>query len=359
MEDKKIGIVTHPLYANYGGVLQAVALYKFLEYQGFDVVLINKQQSYNFSILKDVIVYALQRVPLQNLRGYRANFLARNKHKKFIEKQNINISSPILKKGDLKKVINDLNIAYAIVGSDQVWRWSYIKRYIYEDYFLRDLNSNVKKIAYAASFGINNWEAPDKVDEIKKCLKDFKCISVRESSGIGICKDVFGVENVEHVLDPTILIGKEFFHRACKGVEKKNIGIFSYILDINDEKKNIIESLRKKFVDNKNISIGLNGDISIEEWISNFRDASIIITDSFHGMIFSLIFEKNFYVIPNQSRGVDRFDSMLSILNLDDRKIKNSSDINFENSIDYRTVNKKVSEIREVSKNFILNALND
>src|SRR5690606_38187267 len=119
-----------------------------------------------------------------------------------------------------------------IVGSDQVWRYKYVgKNFRY--YFLDFITKPTKKISYAASFGIDNWEGPnDTVPLISRLLADFQAISVREDSGVVICKETFGVDDTRHVLDPTFLPEIEFYDNIIdvEGISK-TIQLFSYVLD--------------------------------------------------------------------------------------------------------------------------------
>lgn len=355
---KNVGIVTHPLYSNYGGVLQAVALYKFLENNGFNVFIFDKQQISNFRSIKGLILAILRIIPFQNFGGYRENYLSRTMHADFLNELKIKRTNPIEKVGDLLKEAKYLNIDAIVVGSDQVWRWDYIKEYIYEDYFLKGIGREVNKISYAASFGNSSWEEPTKIKEISYLLNEFDYLSVRELSGKEILKDTFLINDVQHVVDPTLLIGAPFFEEISENIPKKDMGIFTYILDENEHKNRIIEKVSSLLPNYSMKNIGLNNGAALNDWVASFRDAKFVITDSFHGMIFSLIFEKQFYVIPNIGRGVDRFDSILSLLDIEDRKILSLEDIDLNNKIDYSLTTGKIKKLVEFSSKFLLNSLN-
>ena len=97
----------------------------------------------------------------------------------------------------------------------------------------------------------------------------------------------------------------------------------------------------------------------MEEWLAMFRDAKMVITDSFHGTVFSIIFNKEFFTITNQSRGGSRFTSLLSQLSLSDRMFNSIFDVKFNDNIDWSIVNNKLSLLKDKSLNFLMSALNN
>lgn len=368
----KIGILTLPIAENYGGILQAVALYRYLYNQGHDVVLIYKETEPK--IFKEIIKQILSKIPFHNFKGIKTTnnqkaWRERKKfHRPFIEKEIFKISENLYTKQDLEKFANKENFDAIIVGSDQVWRKAYIDDKYYKSYFLDFVDSKkTKKIAYAASFGKDYWEGQNDIEDISKLLHDFKAISTREKSGIDICKNSFDYEDAKHVLDPTLLTNKEFYKneiilkydtsRVSKG------GLLTYVLDEDNEKKEIINFVKEKLhIININHLKGFNSFktiYSIPEWLASFSNADFVVTDSFHGMVFSIIFEKNFVVIGNKTRGIDRFLSLLSLLELEDRLIFNLSDkekLKFE-CIDYSKVKFILEKEKKKSVEFLLKNL--
>lgn len=354
----KIGILTLPIAENYGGILQAIALYRYLHNQGHDVVLIYKETEPK--IFKEIIKQILSKIPFHNFKGIKTTnnqkaWRERKKfHRPFIEKEIYKISENLYTKQDLENFTKKENFNAVIVGSDQVWRKAYIDDKYYKSYFLDFVaGSEIKKIAYAASFGKDYWEGKDDIDDISKLLSDFTAVSTREKSGVAICKNSFGFSDAKHVLDPTMLMNKEFYKneiilkydtsRVSKG------GLLTYVLDEDNEKKEIINFVKEKLhIININHLKGFNSFktiYSIPEWLASFSNADFVVTDSFHGMVFSIIFEKNFVVIGNKTRGIDRFLSLLSLLELEDRLIFSSKQIN----------NKSFKLINYDRVNFILN----
>jgi hypothetical protein len=133
-------------------------------------------------------------------------------HRPFIEKEIFKISQDLYTKQDLEIFAKDEKFDAIIVGSDQVWRKAYINDKYYKSYFLDFVDgTKTKKIAYAASFGKDYWEGKEDIDDISKLLSDFTAVSTREKSGLAICKNSFGFNDAKHVLDPTMLMDKEFY----------------------------------------------------------------------------------------------------------------------------------------------------
>ncbi|WP_387691253.1 polysaccharide pyruvyl transferase family protein [Photorhabdus sp. RM71S] len=365
---KKIGILTQPLINNYGGILQCIALYNYLTEKGYEVTIIQKHL-YN-PLWKKIIIKALELIPNQNYRGFRNRAKQYKTHKIFIDHYIPNKTKIIYTHNSLIKIAKNYQFDVVIVGSDQVWRMAYINDPFYAAYFLNFVDSiSCKKIAYAASFGKNHWETPEKISEISHLLADFTAISVRESSGVKICNDIFNYTSATHVLDPTLLINPKFYQQfIAKRQEKNNVKkLLTYVLDESENKKVIIKNIKKSLGENISTQhlLGFNKHeiITIPEWLTAFYNADFIITDSFHGMVFSIIFNKQFLVIGNNERGMERFVSLLSLLKLKDRliisgEISNNFNMNKREKINYSLVNKIVSENRKNSEKF-LNSIND
>lgn len=352
-----IGIITQPLGYNYGGILQNYALQKALKKLGFDSITIDN--TYRYSILRYRISYLLSL--FLNLIGKRRN-LPHKPYKgrnipiitgKFIF-HNINLGHSC--DGFSTNTIKKYGIDTLIVGSDQVWRPAYNKSI--NNMFLDFAPSKCKKISYAASFGTNQWEYSE--EETLKCkdlLKSFVAVSVREKSGIELAKQYLNYTNVHFVLDPTLLLEKSDYISLCRKFPiKKSFYLCAYILDLSEEKKHIINSIaNKKGLKVHFFSAHEKLTLSVEEWLCNFRDASFVVTDSFHGTVFSIIFEKDFIVFPNNERGKDRFVSLLSELGLLDRIYNNIN--NYEDTIQWEKVNKRLLSMKQHSLCYLKNNL--
>jgi len=373
----KIGMLTLPIAENYGGILQVVALYRTLHNLGHDVTLVYKQSAATQVWWKKIAKEILLKIPFQDFKNLKANKklskerLERKKfHRPFIEKEIFKISEDLYTKQDLEDFTKKENFDAVIVGSDQVWRLQYIKDDYYKSYFLDFVDgAKTKKIAYAASFGKDYWEGEGDHKDIAKLLQDFTAVSVREKSGVDICKDSFKYDKAIHVLDPTMIIGKEFYIeeiiKKYNETQTNKGGLLTYVLDEADEKKEIIEFAKKstnlKKVHHLKGFDTSNTTYSVPQWVASYANADFVVTDSFHGMVFSIIFEKEFVVIGNHNRGLDRFVSLLSLLGLQDRLVFDVKDLEGKElkKIDYSKVNEILENMRKKSLEFLEGALNE
>lgn len=326
----KIAIMTQPIGKNYGGIIQAFALQKVLRNMEHDVVTIDynyQQPKFFYKGARFFYRYAKKVVNKQksmmNIERYTPLFLQNTQL--FIIK-NILQSEYIDNDSDLKSNFNKNKYDAVIIGSDQTWRPKYSPNI--NSYYLDFLKSNkeIKKLAYASSFGVDSWEYPKK--ETKKCAKlagSFDAVSVREQSGVDLCKKYLGVDST-CVLDPTLLLDKEDYLELIddKYERGKSNGVFTYFLDENQEKyataQLLAESLfthtyscqakkHSKILKEYNLDDYIMPPV--EDWLASFANAEFVLTDSFHGMVFSIIFEKPFLVIVNKERGAARFESLL------------------------------------------------
>ena len=230
----------------------------------------------------------------------------------------------------LKLYVRFSGLCCFIVGSDQVWREAYSP--CITDYFLHFLpkGKKYKKISYAASFGIKETDiSKDKLALCAEDLKSFNAISVRERTGVDIVNTISGM-NATLVLDPTLLLKAEDYSVLIDVQDKKSeSGIVCYVLDPDNDKQSIMNDVTSSFGQNTMLlslypkdNKGNNDKlISVSKWLSSIANADFMVTDSFHGCVFSVIFKKNFIAIANQDRGVDRFCTLLEGLGLTDRLV--------------------------------------
>lgn len=314
MKKKRIILYTLSLNNNYGGILQNYALQKILQSMDCSVVTIFSEFKqtplwrYCLSWLKTICLFFTKkrrkfaRINRRKILPFFSSFVAENINTE--RRTHLN-----LKKLDRLNLVDVL-----IVGSDQVWRPKY--NYKIEDMFLKFAEGlSIKRIAYAASFGVDNWEyTPKQTRVCSKLAKKFDAISVREESGVKLSKDYLGVD-ATWVLDPTLLLTKEDYLPICEEVpvcNEKYIAV--YVLDENDVVTTIYEkeaSARGLVV--KKFHADSKSTLTVPEWLAMFRDASYVVTDSFHGTVFSIIFGKEFKCIYNKDRGSARFDSLLKL----------------------------------------------
>ena len=261
-----------------------------------------------------------------------------------------------------------------IIGSDQLW-YPPLYRYFGNFAFLDFIYEGKKKIAFATSFGHTEWQGEEyERAEIEFLLKRFDAISVRETSGVNICRNLFNV-SAEWVLDPVFLCKREIYSLLAEKSyfipTKKYIA--AYILDCDNTKAQHLEAVASKMGCELRILFDPNGNkkldskwtveenFHVEDWIKWIQDSEYVITDSFHGMCVALMLEKNFVVVKNKRRGEARFNDYGKKLGIADRlfdsflELKTNYDI--LNSIDYISINSILSKEKARSLEWLYSAV--
>ncbi len=374
-EQQKIGILTfsNPENLNYGALLQTFALYTTLKKLHHKPYVINwfeeKEHQKSSSQKKIRSLYHYLVHCRYSLSHYLSGLVS---EKKFIQFSDDFMPDKSPKTG-LKEMhmLNDLFDTF-IVGSDQVWRYQFCPDI--ETFFLGFVHSEKKKIAYAASFGTKTWdEAPIETTRyISKLLSTFKAISVRERSGIQICKDFFNTKAV-HILDPVFLLTPEEYdciletspisiknpespYAAIMFLDYKNKRKFSKVL----HKKHQIKTVNLKGKDYNLPFFNFTLFNPVHVWLNKLKNAEYIVTDSYHCIIFCILYQKKFAVLANKNRGVERIACLLSLLGLESVYFKSEHDfINNHNwkDIDYDNLLKKINSLRKESVDFLKNSL--
>lgn len=368
-----LGILTLPLWNNYGGIIQAYALQQTLKKLGHRVELLDyhhdlSQLDLFKNNLKRFIKYkVLNKVDNAYYPNVKENEFISKNTLNFIKKEFDFKSNKLYNKNDLNNATKSLD--GVIVGSDQVWRPNYTPN-IY-NYFLDFLDKGKLKIAYAASLGTDKWLFNENEHlKCKELIHKFNGVSVREDSAIEILKDKFDYQSIQ-VLDPTMLLDKEdYINLIIKYStdiirDDNNSKIFTYILDNNPLTNDIVNKVNsyldrnnfvvmpKKF--DKNFSVNNPAYIfpPLTDWLRAFNETEFIIADSFHGCVFAIIFNKPFIAIGNIERGLTRFNSLLKLFNLEDRLILSKDDFSED------LVNKKINweEVNEIRNKLKLNSI--
>lgn len=372
----RIAILTQPLRFNYGGILQNYALQQILKKMGHQVVTLDpsryhKQSKLPYYFLRHCFTRYLKRVPIDILVEYHRDVEVKTKGHhtfpfidRYINRIEIRNTSDILERA----------FDCLLVGSDQVWRPKYnIGRL--DDMFLSFANTwNVKRIAYAASFGSEQWEMNEvQTEKCAKLIQLFDSVSVRESSAVGLCQKYLHKEAVL-VLDPTLLLDFSDYLKLIPNYNSntENNILATYILDQSDLADGFVQQvshalhlnikpLCSKF-DDPNAPIEQRIQPPIEHWLKGILDAKFVITDSFHGTVFCIIFNKPFLTIANSQRGIARFKSLLQLFNLENRLIidNHSDDFNhfYFESIEWNEVNKKKEALQHHSLHYLTECLN-
>ncbi|MCR5496668.1 MAG: polysaccharide pyruvyl transferase family protein [Paludibacteraceae bacterium] len=376
----KIGILTQPIINNYGGILQAWALQNVLKQMGHDPTMIRfcrMEHYHSFEMrlqcikrfFKNCVRVVLGRHWYSLPNEVQTSYISQNT-KYFVDKYITPISHLIISPSQLKAYCNSEKFDAYIVGSDQVWRPMYSPKIT--NFFLDfTKNQEVKRIAYAASFGTNQWEFT--ATDTKKCAKlarRFDGISVREDSGIRLCKEHLEVNAIQ-VLDPTLLLKKNDYEElVTKENESPHLGnLFCYVLDKTEEKNNIITTVANKIgltpfstMPSRIFSMGNYHKNKVDcvypavtAWLRSFIDAKFVLTDSFHGCAFSILFNKPFIAIGNIQRGQSRFNSLLKLFNLESRLCMNIDQIilELEKPINWESVNEILDREKKKSIQFL------
>ena len=352
----KIGILTQHFLLNYGGIIQNYALQQVLLKLGHEPLTFEHDTCYSRTRwLLRTVKQILKTRSFNNLPIYPV-YKERIGNKNFIKFVLNHINSV-----PVKDFVPSLTAKYGIdayvVGSDQVWRPAFNLGPRLGNMFLDFADDKVKKLSYAASFGCKEWEYT-KEQELMcgRLAKRFDAISVREASGIELCKQHLGVD-ATLVLDPTLLLTKDDYEKVCTDILTKDKHIFVYSLVVSDKVLAVASSISQKTelpVVVKQAGDKVREEDTIEDWFAEFRDADYVVTDSFHGMAFSIIFNKPFYIVMNPSGGNDRYISLLSQLGLMDRIVCDEKlPMNLENEIDWQKVNQKLQMLRKDSIQFL------
>lgn len=356
----KIAILTQPLRTNFGGILQDYALQTALKKMGHEPVTIDYACRYTKTRwLMGRVKSIVTRTP-HHIQFPHYNRSGQENLNRFIH-QHMNMTNPV--DAPTKQIIDEINPDAIVVGSDQVWSpWANVPLDLLGNMYLDFIpDYKGKRIAYAASFGGGEWTyTPEWTDKCCRCVKQFDAISVREDSGVKLCREHLGVAAM-HVLDPTLLLTGADYEKLLPRPAKKTNILFAYVLDTSEEKVTFLQMVADHFGLELKIQ-GANDDLSwedsIEDWLADIRDAAMVVTDSFHGSVFSIQFHRPFFSIVNTKRGADRFTSLLSKLGLSNRLVNESTDIsNISNEIDWDLVESKLSVERTLSMNFLKNAL--
>ena len=345
---KKIGIITLNGNCNYGNKLQNYALLTYLENKGFDVNTIWFRDS-----LKNTIKDIIRRfMPIRN------KYRRINHFEKFTKKY---LRRVYYKNNKIEKLYD-----FFVVGSDQVWNYNLDT--FCDDFFLSFSHDNIKNISYAASFGFESIDS-GMVDKFISGLNNFKYISVREESGKLLAQNLTRRNDVEVVVDPTMLLTssewdkivkkpKHFFNNNKKYILKYFLG------NLSPSKEKQIESFA---AENDCIIIDVYNkksefyNIGPEEFLYLEKNAFLICTDSFHSVVFAILYNRPFISFSRDENGTEgmgsRLDTLLKKFNLLQNKYSGRINKNILKS-DFSSVNGILTLERKKADSYLNKALN-
>ncbi|MBO8139971.1 MAG: polysaccharide pyruvyl transferase family protein [Thermosipho sp. (in: Bacteria)] len=373
----KIGILTFNWAINYGAILQMYAEYRYLNKKN-EVVVINYVPDYFYNMYNPKILDKPIEIK-STLKKLLQKFLNYKQHKKFKHfiSNELSLTKKAKNRKELQEIINGLDLV--IVGSDQVWNYDITKEYI-RDYLLTDIKCN--KISYAASLGKNHIKN-ELIYLFEKSLNDFDFVSLREKASINYLKQICKRDDFKLCVDPVFLLNKaEWKQLAEKSNYKlpRNNFILIYMLEYNDNLIKVARYLSKKykipavsieipFISLRRIrkmrDIKKLHDVGPTDFLKLFLNAKYILTNSFHGTAFSLIFEKQFISFAHSTVNL-RMENLLNLYGLNNVQITNTFNDDFalveeilkKSKQTYDKQNKEIDNIVKNSKEFLNNAMN-
>ena len=375
---KSVGIITYHGADNYGSVLQAYALQEaLLKINSNDVTIINyvsnkQNQLYSvfFSVksVKDVLKNIYIFFFLYNKRKNRKESFANFRHQYL----NLSMDTPVT---DGKKML-DSKYDAIVCGSDQIWN---IRIPDFDDIYMLSFCTKAKKISYAASMGgIDLYLQGREKEDIQKLLSEFTALSVRENIGERILREV-GIEDINVNIDPVFLIDRKSWEVLAAERKVFEKYIFFYSVDYNDESVEIARYFAKKYkmpvyilysswrsyFITKN-EIKCNSKFGVTDFLSLIKNAEFVLSGSFHGSAFSLIFNKPFFRIKRKFNGVfledDRIHTLFEKLCVVNREIsiddyKERSDDIFD--IDFAEINRRIKYEKKIGIEYLQKAISD
>lgn len=376
----KVGIITFHFVSNQGGVLQAYASQAFLQKHGHEACIINYRPKYH------TVRYAAHKNPFRYAGWYWKRFGNKGlisrillTFRSFIRCIVLNLKKTDRKKSQLFEAFISRNLkqttrytslkqlqknpplldAY-VSGSDQLWNPDLLNFAFDPAYFLDFGASSVRKVAYAVSSG-KKLSAKEE-SQLAALCKNFTAISLREyeeSTVMAIGREV------SICLDPTLLLEAKDYHEIESSVVEKEPYIFVYGFESNDDIQQAVDKAVAKYnckiINGSPDRIFLSNpcmkikDYAPDRFLSFIKNAQCVVTNSFHGSAFSIIYKKDFITVTHTTRG-KRMSSLLDNLGLSGR-LFGRPEFDFDRPVDWNSVTAKLSELKEKSSVFLLNSI--
>ena len=350
MEKKRVGVITFHNYDNYGAILQSFALQKKLRELGTWPEIID----YNCEYINNP--FRLVNLKEKGLFNYIYGAIGhicyiprRRKCNKF--RKHMKYSEPVTR-NNMQAVAGKYDIYLA--GSDQIWDYKLTN--FDQTYFLNFPAKGKKKCSYAASIG--EHIPPEQYrGDYQKLLSDFDKILVRESYGADIVKELTG-EKPDIVCDPTLLLTAEEWSELLKEPHIRGKYILVYQLGINTEIVDFARRLKNKtglrIVYVPFPLVGLlkcrcNITAGPSEWMGFFKNAEYVISDSFHGIVYALLFNRKFFAKSDGHHKNRRVEELLNLVNMTDRTMNHVSEEQLTEELDFTYANEQIDRFRQSS----------
>lgn len=335
----RIGILTMFYNStNYGGILQAYALIRYLNQQGYEAEQICYDRFYEKTIKGRIYSVISNFYQTKNLvMKYRIDITQRKNVSKWAL-ENIPHSFKIYNKNNIKLSLNDYDIY--IAGSDQIWTNAFS-----DIYLLSFVPQNKIKLSYAASMGCNQISEAAK-KKFKKNLVTFKAVSLREKENVKLLYKETGIHS-SWCIDPTFLLKKEEWDEICNKPKIKSKYIFCYFLGANEKYRCLAQKYAELYkykivtfphLQNRLEKNDINfGDIQVydaspSDFLTLIKHAAAVFTDSFHACVFSIIFGVPFYVFKRSENDkmVNRINSLIQLVRCDELFCDSSKKVNLD-----------------------------
>ncbi len=336
---KKIAIITIYDQNNYGNRLQNYAVQEILKKRNFEV-----------ETLKNINI-------VNNINYLEAGLsLLRERRDCFTEfDKNLNISKDVIYHDKIPKDLNE-KYDYFIIGSDQIWNYDFEDRFT--SFVFAPFANKDKKISLSASFGTDY--IPDDKINLYEGLSDLKAISVREEAGKKIVKEITGRDDAIVLIDPTMMLDVKEWNKVTKRPNRLSSKkyILKYFLGtVSKDRKREIQRIAREYncdiidvMDKKSFY-----NIGPSELLYLLKNSFLVVTDSFHACIFSILFNKPFVVFERKNASINmnsRLETLLSKFDLKDRVFKNKIEKEMM-SIDYKNTYKILQEEKEKYNKFL------
>jgi hypothetical protein len=381
---KSVGIITIQK-SNFGGCLQSYALWTYIESIGYNCEIIdlyrpvmkgykNETNLLSFTTTRKNVQSKSIKPFIIRIYSLLQNYIRQRNYKyNFINNKNFELFNSLIKYSQPYKSIDSLyknppEYDIYITGSDQVWNPD--MPFENEPYLLTFAPIGKKLIAYASSFGRVNLPDEFKIN-YKKCLEKYDLISVREETGQKIIGEIAGMKS-NLVIDPTMLLDVNYWQIISTQPDIMQKYLFCFSLNSNSElikyaskicknNKLVLVIISNNMFDYEGVKTINKNDSGPKEWLGLIENAEIVITDSFHGTVFSILFNRQFQSFIDKSKNKvhlgTRIENILNKLSLESQLINNLSIEKEISKIEYSKVNAKLEQLRMESKNFIDNAL--
>ena len=370
----KIGIITWFHYENYGTKLQAYALYEYLINLGHEVQLVNFQlndgtiktgEKEKAPICERIIRYLGYNIYNYELKKYPDKFNLRSEQFEDFISNRCTLTKLIQSDKEYIEVCNRFDVL--ICGSDQIWN-----PYWYHPYYYADFEQiHTKRISYAPSIGVLKVPSSCK-EKMKRSLSRFKAISLREESACKIISSIIGF-SPKCVVDPTLLLDERTWDNLISNKITTKQYIACYFLTDNVRHWRAVKRFAKKIqlplmvIPQQGISYlqskCVDRAISVESFLGYIRNAQIVITDSFHACVFSIIFNRQFVVFERHNPSLNssqncRIYNLLRYIKYEELLLPyNSDSIGRIPSINYQEIHQRLDNRIEASKAFLVDAM--